>query len=69
MIHLNWATAPTIKKLTCIHTNATKFMVHHALTEGKVYEVKNETEEFYFVLDNTGKVSGFYKEYFEEQAK
>jgi hypothetical protein len=69
VIHLNWATVPTIKKLTCIHTNAAKFMVDHALTEGKVYEVKNETDEFYFVIDNTGKVSGFYKEYFEELAE
>jgi hypothetical protein len=40
-------------------------MVDRALTAGKVYELKNETEEFYFVIDNTGKVGGYYKEYFE----
>jgi len=41
-------------------------MVNRVLTEGKTYEVKNETEEFLFVLDNSGKIGGFYKEYFEE---
>lgn len=43
-----------------------KYIVNHALTPGKVYEVKNETEEFYFIIDNTGKVGGFYKDYFED---
>ncbi len=41
-------------------------MVNNVLTEGKMYDVKNETEEFYFVIDNTGKVGGFYKEYFQD---
>lgn len=41
-------------------------MVSNVLTPGKVYEVKNETDEFYFVIDNSGKVGGFYKDYFEE---
>lgn len=41
-------------------------MVDRVLTVGSEYEVKNETEEFYFLLDNSGKVGGFYKEYFEE---
>ncbi|MBM7647734.1 hypothetical protein JOC78_000674 [Bacillus ectoiniformans] len=65
MIHLTWADQPTVKKVTCVHTNAKKYMVNNALTAGKEYEVKNETEEFYFVVDNKGKVSGFYKEYFQ----
>jgi hypothetical protein len=43
-------------------------MVNRALTAGKQYEVQNETEEFYFVIDNTGKVGGYYKDYFEVQA-
>ena len=34
------------------------------LTVGKEYEVKNETDEFYFVVDNSGHVGGYYKEYF-----
>jgi hypothetical protein len=65
MIHLTWLDRPTIKEVKCVHTNAKKYMVDRALTEGKTYELKNETEEFYFVVDNTGKVGGYYKEYFE----
>ncbi|BBP90071.1 hypothetical protein BsIDN1_36890 [Bacillus safensis] len=43
------------------------YMVDRALTVGSTYEVKkNETEEFLFVVDNTGKVGGYYKEYFED---
>ena len=66
MIHLSWKDAKTIKEVKCTHTNAEKYLVHNVLTAGKTYEVKNETEEFYFVLDNKGEVSGFYKTYFEE---
>ncbi|MDF9297924.1 MULTISPECIES: DUF6501 family protein [Geobacillus] len=66
MIHYTWATRPTIKKVKCVHTNAEKYMVSNVLTPGKVYEVKSETDEFYFVIDNSGKVGGFYKDYFEE---
>jgi hypothetical protein len=50
----------------CIHTNAEKYIVNRALTVGQSYKVKNETEEFYFIVDNSGKVGGFYKDYFEE---
>ncbi|AST91821.1 DUF6501 family protein [Sutcliffiella cohnii] len=66
MIHLTWKQADTIKQVKCIHTNAAKYLVHNALTEGQVYDVKNETEEFYFVVDNKGEISGFYKTYFQE---
>jgi hypothetical protein len=66
MIHLDWHERPTLKTVKCVHTNAAKYIVNRALTEGKEYEVKNETEEFYFVVDNSGKVSGFYKDYFQE---
>lgn len=65
MIHLDWATRPTIREIKCVHTNAEKYMVDRALTGGKMYELKNETEEFYFVIDNTGKIGGYYKGYFE----
>ena len=65
MIHKEWATKETIRTVTCKHTKAAKFLVSNVLTEGKTYDVKNETEEFIFVVDNTGKVGGFYKEYFE----
>jgi hypothetical protein len=65
MLHNIWKDAPTIKTVTCKHTNASKFSVSNVLTVGKSYEVKNETEEFIFILDNTGHIGGFYKEYFE----
>ncbi|MBF4500357.1 MULTISPECIES: DUF6501 family protein [Savagea] len=60
-----WETNPTIKTVTCTHTDAAKFTVADKLTVGKQYEVKNETEEFIFVIDNSGKVGGYYKTYFE----
>ncbi|GLF91549.1 DUF6501 family protein [Bacillus safensis] len=66
MIHQNWQTTQTLKQVKCVHTNAKKYMVDRALTVGSTYEVKNETEEFLFVVDNTGKVGGYYKEYFED---
>jgi len=65
MIHTNWATKQTIKTVTCTQTDAKKFLVSNVLTVGKSYEVKNETEEFLFVIDNTGKIGGYYKEYFQ----
>lgn len=67
MIHLDWNERKTIKKVKCIHTNAKKYIVNHVLTLDKVYDVKNETEEYYYIVDNTGRVGGFYKDYFQEQ--
>ena len=64
MIHLNWHERQTLKKVKCEHTDANKYIVNRVLTAGKEYEVKNETEEFYFLIDNSGKVGGYYKEYF-----
>jgi hypothetical protein len=66
MKHLTWNDSATIKSVKCVHTNAEKYIVNRALTVGKTYEVKNETEEFYFIVDNSGKVGGFYKDYFED---
>ncbi|KAB8138545.1 hypothetical protein F9U64_04550 [Gracilibacillus oryzae] len=65
MIHKTWDNHETIKKIKCIHTNAKKYKVNSVLTEGNVYEVKNETEEFYFIKDNTDRMAGFRKEYFD----
>lgn len=64
MIHTNWVNRDTIKKVKCVHTNAQKYKVDSVLTVGKVYDVKSETEEFYFLIDNTGRIGGYYKEYF-----
>lgn len=60
----DWITAPTIRKVQCVHANAEKYIVTNMLTPGKEYEVKNETEEFIFIVDNSGKVGGYYKTYF-----
>jgi len=66
MNHLTWTSRPTLKKVKCIHTNAEKYLVNNVLTAGNIYEVKNETDDYYFIVDNFGKVGGFYKGYFEE---
>ncbi|KKB35421.1 DUF6501 family protein [Bacillus thermotolerans] len=66
MNHLQWKDKEPVKQVVCLHTNAKKYMVENRLTPEKVYDVKNETEEFYFVVDDKGKISGFYKDYFKE---
>lgn len=66
MNHINWENNKTIKQIDCVHTNAEKFTVDSKLTVGKRYEVKNETDEFYFIIDNSGRIGGFYKTYFQE---
>lgn len=60
-----WTTQAATRTVVCSHAKAEKYMVNNVLTPGKEYEVKNETEEFIFILDNTGKVGGYYKTYFE----
>ncbi|WP_040228590.1 DUF6501 family protein [Bhargavaea cecembensis] len=60
-----WKDAPAIRTVKCTHTDAAKYLVSNVLTPGKEYEVKNETDEFIFVKDNTGNVAGYYKTYFE----
>lgn len=65
MLNLKWKNATTLHKVKCVNTTAEKYLVSNVLTVGKEYEVKNETEEFLFVIDNTGNVGGFYKNYFE----
>ena len=45
------------KKVIVKHTDAEKFTVSNMLTE---------TEEYVFVVDNSGKVGGYYHDYFEE---
>lgn len=66
MIHLNWENNQTIKQIECVHADAEKFIVHRKLTPGKKYDVKNETDEFYFIIDNSDRIGGFHKNYFKE---
>ncbi|MCZ2258238.1 DUF6501 family protein [Sporosarcina sp. G11-34] len=60
-----WATSPSKRTVICKHSDAQKYVVNNVLTPGKEYDVKNETEEFIFIVDNTGKIGGYYKTYFE----
>ena len=46
-----------------INTDAKKFTVSDMLTVGKQYDVINETEEYYQIIDNSGLVGGYYKTY------
>lgn len=68
MIHLNWEKNTTDKQVKCIHSVAKKYKVNNMLTVDKVYDVINETEEFIFIIDNSKRVAGYYKEYFEVNA-
>lgn len=67
MIHHDWKNKDILKQVRCIHTNAKKYLVNHKLTENKVYDVKNETDEFYFIIDNSNRIGGFLKEYFKKK--
>lgn len=66
MIHLKWNQQETIKQVECVHTNAKKYKVDQKLTPGKLYDVKHESEEFYFIIDNSERIGGYLKEYFRE---
>jgi len=66
MIHLKWDERHVIKRVECVHANAKRYIVDRKLTPGKMYDVINETDEFYFIVDNSDRVGGFYKEYFKE---
>jgi len=65
MIHLDWKNNPVIKRVKCIHADAKKYKVDTMLTKGKTYDVINETDEFMFIIDNSNRVAGYYKEYFK----
>lgn len=65
MIHLKWENKKPTKKVKCVHNKAKKYKVDSMLTVGKKYPVINETEEFIFIIDNSNRVAGYYKEYFE----
>ncbi|ABD30508.1 conserved hypothetical protein [Staphylococcus aureus subsp. aureus NCTC 8325] len=66
MLHETWKERTPIKKVEVINTDAKKFTVSDMLTVGKQYDVINETEEYYQIIDNSGLVGGYYKTYFKE---
>ena len=65
MIHLKWDQSEIIKQVKCVQNNAQKYTVDTMLTVGKTYDVINETDEFIFIIDNSNRVAGYYKEYFD----
>lgn len=66
MIHLDWEERDTIKQVKCVHTNSKKYTVESQLTPGNIYDVKNETDEFIFIIDDSDRIAGYHKYYFEE---
>ena len=66
MLHETWKDNTPLKTVEVVHTDAQKFKVSNMLTIGKQYDVINETEEYYQIIDNSGLVGGYYKEYFKE---
>ena len=66
MLHETSKERTPIKKVEVTNTDAKKFTVADMLTVGKQYDVVNETEEYYQIVDNSGLVGGYYKDYFKE---
>lgn len=66
LIHKDWQDKKTIKIIKCVHVEAKQFTVSNMLTPGKEYPVKNETAEFYFIIDNSNRIAGYKKDYFSE---
>ncbi|SEV83040.1 hypothetical protein SAMN05192557_0307 [Aliicoccus persicus] len=58
----NRSTVVTVK-----HVDADKYLVSNMLTVGKSYPLVHETEEYYFVVDDTKKLGGYYKSYFNSR--
>lgn len=65
MIQVDWKSKKSNNKISCINNEAKRYKVNSMLTVGKEYEVVNETDEFIFIIDNSGRVGGYYKEYFD----
>ena len=66
MLHETWKTKTPIKQVEVVNTDDKKFTVSDMLTIGQRYDVINETEEYYQIIDNSGLVGGYYKTYFKE---
>lgn len=64
MIHKHWHEHKSGRRIRCITNEAKRYKVNTMLTVGKEYDVVNETEEFIFIIDNSNRVGGYFKEYF-----
>ncbi|MDU1858258.1 MAG: DUF6501 family protein, partial [Staphylococcus sp.] len=51
MLHEDWKSRTPIKQVMVVNTDAKKFTVSDMLTIGKQYDVINETEEYYQIID------------------
>lgn len=65
MLHLEWENPKVMKQVNCVQNQAKKYSVSKMLTVGNSYDVINETDEFIFVIDDSKRVAGYYKDYFE----
>lgn len=65
MIQNKWNKQESNRTVTCQTNVAAKYKVDTMLTVGQTYEVVNETDEFIFVVDNSNRVAGYFKHYFE----
>lgn len=65
LLHLEWENPKVMKQVNCVQNQAKKYSVSKMLTVGNSYDVINETDEFIFVIDDSKRVAGYYKDYFE----
>lgn len=65
MIQNNWNNQESKRTVTCQTNVAAKYKVDTMLTVGQKYEVVNETDEFIFVIDNSNRIAGYFKHYFD----
>lgn len=54
-------------EVTVKHVDAEKYLVSNMLTVGKSYPLVHETAEYYFVVDDSSKIGGYFKSYFENR--
>ena len=64
MLHETWHNN-NLGEVKVVNVDAKKYKVSDMLSVDKTYTIVNETEEYIFVVDNSGKVGGYYKAYFE----
>ncbi|CAD2075472.1 DUF6501 family protein [Phocicoccus pinnipedialis] len=64
MLHETWQDN-NLGEVKVVNVDAKKYKVSDMLTVNQTYTIVNETEEYIFVIDNSGKVGGYYKAYFE----
>ena len=64
MLHEDWKSRTPIKQVMVVNTDAKNSQYQICLLLEKQYDVINETEEYYQIIDNSGLVGGYYKRLF-----